>query len=52
MKLRIMLPAFLLVLGVALGGISPAHADYQLWQPTSSGDQNVFHFSLGGGCNK
>ena len=46
MKLRIMFPAFLLVLGVAFGGISPAHADYELWQPTIGENQNVFHFNL------
>ncbi|MGA3112927.1 MAG: PEP-CTERM sorting domain-containing protein [Syntrophobacteraceae bacterium] len=45
MKLRTLLPAFLLILGVALGVASPANADYTLWTPTTSADQNVFTFT-------
>ena len=44
MKLRTLLPAFILILGVALGCASHASADYVLWAPTTSNDQNVFSF--------
>ncbi|MGO9021871.1 MAG: PEP-CTERM sorting domain-containing protein [Syntrophobacteraceae bacterium] len=44
MKLRTLLPAFLLILGVALGVATHADADYVLWTPTTSADQNVFSF--------
>ncbi|MGO9313085.1 MAG: hypothetical protein ACLQBD_28240 [Syntrophobacteraceae bacterium] len=45
MKLRILLPAFLLILGIALGAASHANADYVLWTPTTTNDQNVFSFT-------
>jgi len=46
MKLRKILPALLLVMGMALCTASHAHADYVLWTPTTSNDQNVFSFEL------
>jgi len=46
MKLRILLPAFLLILGIALGAVSHASADYVLWTPTTPNDQNVFSYNL------
>lgn len=45
MKLRILLPAFLLIFGIALGAASHANADYVLWTPTTTNDQNVFSFT-------
>ncbi len=46
MKLRILLPALLLILAIALGVASHANADYVLWSPTTSNDQNLFSFNL------
>jgi len=51
MKLRTLLLTFLLILGVALGAASLANADFvstptTLWAPTSSDDQDVFHFNF------
>ncbi len=46
MKLRTLLPAFLMVCGIALGAASHANADYVLWTPTTSNDQNVFSLNL------
>ncbi len=45
MKLRTLPLAFLLILGVALGAASHANADYVLWTPTITNDQNVFSFT-------
>jgi len=45
MKLRKLLPVFLLVLGVVFGAASHANADYVLWTPTTTNDQNVFSFT-------
>lgn len=45
MKLRTLPPAFLLILGLALGAASHANADYVLWTPTTSNDQNLFSFT-------
>jgi hypothetical protein len=53
MKLRTLLLAFLLVVGVALGGASLANASSvvstptTLWEPTTSGAQELFNFSFG-----
>ncbi len=47
MKLRTLLPAFLLIVGVALCAASHAKADYVLWTPTvNGGDQTLFSFNL------
>ncbi len=45
MKLRTLPLAFLLILGVVLGAASHANADYALWTPTTSNDQNLFSFT-------
>jgi hypothetical protein len=46
MQLRTLLLTFILVCGVSLGAASHANADYTLWAPTTSNDQNVFSFNL------
>ena len=46
MNLRQILPAFLVVMVIALGGVSHAHADYTLWAPTNTTDQTLFSFNL------
>jgi hypothetical protein len=46
MKFRTLLPAFTLILGMALGAASHARADYTLWAPIESGNQTLFSFNL------
>jgi hypothetical protein len=52
MKLRTLLLTFLLVCGLALGAASHADASFvstptTLWEPTETGNQELFNFSFG-----
>ncbi len=49
MKLRTILPALLLVFGVAFGGASYANAGYALWYPEIGDVQTGFGFNTQGG---
>jgi hypothetical protein len=49
MKLRTILLAFLMVLGMALGGASYANAGYALWYPEIGDVQTGFGFNTQGG---